>query len=126
MALKPASAILIKAGRGKKHENSAQNMFVYEGQQLIGAGGKVRKGVFVTVMFIDETESAITLDNGLTLTYEQCVCLRLSHAITYAACQGLTLEGRVTLCETSHKAYTRKHLYVGSSRCTAAALLEVM
>ena len=125
MALKPASAILIKAGRGKKRENSAQNMWVYEGQRLIGAGGRIRKGVFVTVMFIDERGGAITLNNEVTLSYEQCGCLRLAHAITYASCQGLTLQGRVRLCETSHPAFTTKHLYVGSSRCTGAALLEV-
>ena len=125
LAMKPASAILIKAKRGKHNENSAQNMWIYEGQQLIGAGGRVRKGVFVTIMFIDETDSTITLDNGVTLSYEQCSCLRLSHSITYAACQGLTLYGRVRLCETSHPAFSLKHLYVGSSRCTGAALLEV-
>ena len=125
MATKPASAILIKAGHNKKHENSAQNMYIYEGLELIGAGGRVRKGVFVTIMFIDVRGGAVTLDNGVTLSYEQIGCLRLAHAITYASCQGLTLQGRVRLCETSHPAFTTKHLYVGSSRCTGAALLEV-
>jgi hypothetical protein len=126
LAMKPASAILIKAKRGKHNENSAQNMWIYEGQQLIGAGGRIRKGVFVTIMFIDETDSTITLDNGISLSCEHCSCfLRLSHSITYAACQGLTLYGRVRLCETSHPAFSLKHLYVGSSRCTGAALLEV-
>ena len=83
----------------------------------------MRKGVFVTVNHIDE--NTITLDNGLTLSYDQCDCLRLSHSITYAACQGLTLQGGVRLCETAHNNFNIKHLYVGSSRCTSAQLLQI-
>ena len=50
--------------------------------------------------------------------------LRLSHALTYAACQGLSLPG-VRLLQTDSPHFGWKHLYVGSSRCTSSRLLEV-
>ena len=51
---------------------------------------------------------------------------RLCHAITYASCQGLTLRGRVWLCDTLNPHFSVKHLYVGASRCTGAELLSVL
>ena len=69
----------------------------------------------------------ITLHNGLSLVASQAVRgLRLSHSITYASCQGLTLHGRVRLDCTESLHYSNKHLYVGSSRCTSHELLEVV
>ena len=121
---KPECAILYKAARGRIGENQPQHMWVYAGQELVGAGGKVRKGLFVEVMTV--TEEQMVLDDGTVLSAaDASKCLRLSHALTYAACQGLTLGGRVRLAETTHPAFTLKHLYVGSSRCTSASLLEV-
>jgi hypothetical protein len=67
----------------------------------------------------------VTLSNETKVTYEQLhTCLRLSHCITYASCQGLTLQGRVRL-ETAGAHFGIKHLYVGASRATSSALLEV-
>ena len=121
---KPETAVLYRATRTRRGENQPQNMWVYPGQELVGAGGRVRKGLFVTVMAA--TPDELILDDGATLGAKEAVeCLRLSHSITYAACQGLTLKGRVRLAETTHPAFSLKHLYVGSSRCTAASLLEV-
>ena len=51
-------------------------------------------------------------------------CARYAHCITYAACQALSLPGRVRLLDTSSPHYTLRMLYVGASRCTAASLLE--
>ena len=51
---------------------------------------------------------------------------RPCHAITYASCQGLTLRGRVWLCDTLNPHFSVKHLYVGASRCTGAELLSVL
>ena len=122
---KPESAIFYRATRTKRGENLPQNMWIFPGQELVGAGGRVRKGLFVTVMAA--TTEGLVLDDGTTLSAKEAVeCLRLSHCITHAACQGLTLKGRVRLAETSHPAFGLKHLYVGSSRCTAASLLEVV
>ena len=47
-------------------------------------------------------------------------------AITYASCQGLTLRGRVWLCDTLNPHFSVKHLYVGASRATSAELLSVL
>jgi AAA domain len=124
LAEKPADAVLYKAKAGKKGENAAQHMFVYPGQRLIGAGGRVRKGVFVTVK--SATLDELVLEDETVLTSEMASrCLRLSHCITIASAQGLTLLGRVRV-ETNHPTFTLKHLYVASSRCTAANLLEVV
>ena len=49
---------------------------------------------------------------------------RLTHAITHASCQGLTLIGHVELFDTSSQHFTLRHLYVGSSRATRSDLLS--
>ncbi|OLQ10182.1 hypothetical protein AK812_SmicGene6059 [Symbiodinium microadriaticum] len=51
---------------------------------------------------------------------------RPCHAITYASCQGLTLRGRVWLCDTLNPHFSVKHRNVGASRCTGAELLSVL
>ena len=119
---KPKGAIFCKAPPGKKRgENQPQSMWVYVGQRLITA--KVRRGLFVFVTAA--TAEGVTLDDGRTLACEDvCENLRLSHAVTFASCQGLTLQRRVRL-ETDHQAFTLTHLYVGTSRATAGSLLEV-
>ena len=109
-----------------KHQidnNRPQTMWLWPGLRLLGAGHKVQKGIFVTVKACD-TEKVI-LDNDLTLTHSQvCQSLRLSYAITYASCQGLTLKGRVRL-EAQSRHLTTRHLYVGISRGTRCDLVEV-
>ena len=66
------------------------------------------------------------LTNGLVLTHEQAVqSLRLTYAMTYASCQGLTLPGLVRL-DTQSEHITIKHLYVGLSQATSADLVEVV
>jgi hypothetical protein len=121
---KPDDAVLLKVptttGRGG---NLPQNMWIWVDLVLIGAGGHTKKGLFYTISAIDE--SHVTFSCGLKLTREQtCKCCRLSYAITFASAQGLTLRGVVRLdCESKH--FTRRHLYVGISRATAAELVEV-
>ena len=85
-----------------------QTMRVWPGLKLIGAGGRVSKGIYVF------THAALLKHT------------RLCHAITYASCQGLTLEGRVFLCDTESPHFTLKHLYVGTSRATSSELLSVL
>ena len=70
-------------------------------------------------------EVFVWLNNGIKLTHEQALqSLRLSYALTYASCQGLTLHGVVRL-DTQSSHFTLKHLYVGLSRAKAADLVEV-
>ena len=103
--------------------NRAQNMILWPGIQLIGAGHRCLKGVFYEVEEVDDV--FVKLTNGTKLTHEQTLqSLRLSYALTYASCQGLTLPGVVRL-DTQSTHFTLKHLYVGISRATAADLVEV-
>jgi hypothetical protein len=103
--------------------NVPQIMWLWPGLRLLGAGHKVQKGIFTKVKACD-TEKVV-LDNDLSLTHSQvCQSLRLSYAITYASCQGLTLQGRVRL-ETHSGHLTTRHLYVGISRATSSDLVEV-
>ena len=84
----------------------------------------MKKGVFETVSAV--TADEIVLHNGVRLTAHQGIrSLRLSHALTYASSQGLTLPGVVRLCDTDSQHFTSKHLYVGASRATLHHLLEV-
>ena len=97
-------------------------MWLWPGLQLIGAGGLCKKGLFYEVA---EVDGNIVLTCGLRLTHEQAArSLRLSYGLTFASCQGLTLQGVVRL-ETDSPNFTLKHLYVGVSRATAADLVEV-
>ena len=99
-------------------------MKLWPGLQLIGAGGRCLKGMFYTVAACDEEK--VELNTGVSLTHQQAFeSLRLSYALTYASCQGLTLPGVVRL-DTQSSHFTMKHLYVGLSRATAADLAEVM
>ena len=104
--------------------NQPQSMKVWPGLQLIGAGSRCLKGMFYTVVACDEAK--VELNTGVSLTHQQAFeSLRLSYALTYASCQGLTLPGVVRL-DTQSSHFTLKHLYVGLSRGTAANLVEVM
>ena len=119
---KSADAVFYKAPPGKRGENSAQDMWVYPGQLLIGAGGAVKKGVFVTVESVGP--EGLVLQNDNTLTKAAAMkALRLAHALTVASCQGLTLQGRVRVIP--HESMTTRALYVACSRATKAELLEV-
>ena len=118
-------AVEIKVeSRHQTDHNAPQNFKLWPGLRLIGAGHKVPKGIFVVVKACDADR--VVLDNDLTLTHHQvCQSLRLSYAITYASCQGLTLRGRVRL-ETQSGFLTTRHLYVGVSRGTSSELVEVV
>ena len=106
-----------------KEQNMPQSMWIWEGLTLIGAGGKTKRGLFYEIESICEEHVAMT--DGAKLAFEDLVkhC-RLSHAICFAGCQGLTLKGRVRL-ETDSPHLTLRHLYVGISRATGAPLVEV-
>jgi hypothetical protein len=119
----PAQAVLVKAPPPTRAANNPQDMWLWPGIQLIGAGGLCKKGLFYEVA--DVRQDIVNLTCGLSLTHEQAArSLRLAYALTYASCQGLTLR-RVVRLETDSPNFTLKHLYVGISRATAADLVEV-
>ena len=122
--LKPVDATFIRAPIATRAGYNPQNMWIWKGQQLIGAGGKVYKGLFYYVKNL--TEDYVELVGGLKLSHPDAVkSLRLPYALTYASCQALTLKGVVRL-STESQNMTLRHLYVGISRATAASLVEVV
>ena len=124
--LAPAEAVTLRyEGRAAAGTNAPQTMRVWPGLRLVGAGGKVAKGCFVAVT--EAGPDAVRLDTGERFTHAELLRhTRLCHAITYASCQGLTLQGRVHLCDTSSPHFELRHLYVGASRATSAELLSVL
>jgi hypothetical protein len=115
--------ILLKAPKETRGGNRPQDMILWKGLQLIGAGHRCLNGLFYEVEKVNQ--EMVRLSNGLLLTHEQAVqSLRLCYALTYASCQGLTLPGVVRL-DTKSDHFTLKHLYVGLSRATGADLVEV-
>ncbi|CAE7240346.1 unnamed protein product [Symbiodinium natans] len=92
---------------------------------LVGAGGKVPRGVFVTVAEVGAEK--VTLDGGQQFSHAELLRqTRLCHAITDASCQGLTLRGHVWLCDAGTQHFNLRHLYVGASRATSSELLAVL
>ena len=91
---------------------------------MLGTGSKCLKGVFYETE--ERNNDVVKLKSGEELTHDECVkCLRLSYAITYSSCQGLTLPGIVRLDDTANKHFSIKQWYVGVSRCTSCKLLEI-
>ena len=66
------------------------------------------------------TNSEIKLQKQFVANY-----CRLMHSIVYAASQGMTLQGRVSLEDTRHPHYTKQMLFVGLSRATAAVNVQM-
>ena len=121
----PEDALLVQyAGPETAGTNAPQTMRVWPGLRLVGAGGKVQKGVFVTV---SEVGDRVTLESGQSFEPRELLKhTRLCSAITYASVQGLTLRGRVWLCDVDSPHFTMKHLYMGCSRATSSELLSVL
>ena len=95
-------------------------MRVWPGLRLVGAGGKVQKGVFVTVSEVGER---VMLESGQSFEFwELLKHTRLCSAITYASVQGLTLRGGFGLCDVDSPHFTMKHLYMGCSRASSELL----
>lgn len=128
-------SVFLKAPKETRGGNQPQDMILWKGLQLIGAGHRCLKGLFYEVEEVCNDShdlgakcpqiNLVKLTSGLVLTHEQAVqSLRLCYSLTYASCQGLTLPGVVRL-DTKSEHFTLKHLYVGLSRATAADLVEV-
>ncbi len=67
------------------------------------------------------------LAGGITLDKAQASrWLRPAYAQTYHSSQGLTLEGRVELLDTSSPRFTSRMLLMGLSRATAATSVQVV
>ena len=125
-AEKPLGAVLFKAPETARGD-APEDKYLWPGQQVVGAGGRAKKGLFYKIKAVSAEEVVLVGAEGeLRLSADAAVkAIRPAWALTYAACQGLTLPGRVRLIETDSPHFSARHLYVGSSRATAAGLLEV-
>jgi hypothetical protein len=110
---------------------ASQDMWVWPGMQLFACVRSVtkglRNGLLYTVEEIrdDHQEKSLKV-GGATLTLEEASkFLRPSFAQTYASSQGLTLEGRVQLCDSAHKNFTTRMLLMGLSRARGGDLVQV-
>jgi hypothetical protein len=119
-----------EAGRDAVVIPGREPMLVWPGLLLIGCAtsGPVRNSCFYEVLAADPERITIASEEGaVELTHAAaCRLLRLSYALTYASCQGLTLEGRVRLWDVNSKHFTKTHLFVALSRATAANLVEIV
>ena len=118
------------AGREAIVVPGREPMLVWPGLLLIGCAtsGPVRNSCFYEVLAADPERVTIATEEGeAELTHAATSrLLRLSYALTYASCQGLTLKERVRLWDVNSKHFTRTHLFVALSRATAASLVEIV
>ena len=112
-------------------EGEDTGMWLHPGLRLVGhLQGKARgvlNGAFYTIQSVRDTTVLVLCELnqkelGLPMDFVKSK-LRLGFAITQASCQGSTLAGHVRVY--THPRFTRRHLYVCASRCTAASLLEI-
>ena len=124
--LAPAGALVLQyEARGTVPTNAPQTMRVWPELRLIGAGGKVQKGTFLTVEAVEG--DVVCLESGQSFAGQELLKhTRLCSAISYASVQGLTLWGRMWLCDVESPHFSIKHLYMGCSRTTSSELLSVL
>ena len=76
---------------------------------------------------VEDVGETTRLVGDITLSKEQTSrWLRPSFAQTFHSSQGLTLYGRVELCDTSSPRFTSRMLLMGLSRSTAATCVQVV
>ena len=112
LVLETGVEIALPESQLQSPQNRAQNMLVWPGLRLIGwedsqgrLCGRYRGG-------------ARARQAG------QRAAAEAADAVTYASCQGLTLQGRVRL-DLGSVHLSLRHLYVGTSRATSSDLFEV-
>ena len=100
-----------------------QDLWLWPGAEVYACTQGLRNGMLYTVQSVGETT---LLEGGISLTKEEISkYLRPSFAQTYHSSQGLTLEGRVQLCDSGHKHFTSRMLLMGLSRARGAELVQV-
>ena len=89
--------------------------------------GNLANGLFYTV--IEASSDIVKLDHNGTQfelpTATVARSFRMTHCLTYASIESLTLFGRVRLSDTGHSRMCWKKLNVSLSRATSSALVEV-
>jgi hypothetical protein len=125
----PPGAVLLEVSGRRARGNGAQSMLVWPGLQLFGcssASKAIRNGCLYTVESLDTEAKTLVLEGAGSLTFDQArAWLRLSYAQTYASCQGTEFDGSLCLWDTTHRHFSRRHLFVGLSRARANAAVSL-
>jgi hypothetical protein len=104
-------------------------MLIWPGLQLFGctsAAKAIRNGCLYTVESVDTEAKTLVLEGAGSLTFDQArAWLRLSYAQNYASCQGTEFADSLSLCDTAHRHFSRRHLFVGLSRARANAAVSL-
>ena len=105
---------------------ASQDMWVWPGMQLFACVRSVTKGLRNGLLYSVEAVGETLAVGGATLSLEEASkWLRPSFTQTYASSQGLTLEGRVQLCDIGHKNFTTRIRLMGLSRARGGDLVQV-
>ena len=122
---RPSDAIRVEP-QHKRPGALTQSMWLWLGIKLLGAateGEKVRNQV--TIRSLDN--GVVVFTCGLSLPRDKVADLFvLSYAQTYASCQGTEFDGMLRLHDTTHKFFTRRHLFVGPSRAKSCFSVDVV
>jgi hypothetical protein len=124
-ATKPKDAVLVQATDGP--------LWLFKDLKLIGHLAGTQRGVINSGFYTVEALEADTVVVRCELTQKTLrlpmdfvkKSMRNCFALTQYACQGLSLQGRVRI-HADHPRMDKRKLYVCTSRCTAASLLEVV
>ena len=127
LRLKPVDAVFYPRVACPGMTSESQDLWIWPGCQLFACTRSVtrmlRNGMLYTILEVGDTT---ILEGGISLTKEEVSkYLRPSWAQTYHSSQGLTLEGRVQLCDGGHKHFTSRMLLMGLSRARGAELVQV-
>ena len=127
LRLKPTDAEFypMVSAPGTTCEN--QDMFLWPGAQVYACCRSVQRGLRNGMLYtVEEVGETTLLSGGITLDKEQASrWLRPSFAQTYHSSQGLTLEGRVELCDVTSPRFTSRMLLMGLSRARGADLVQL-
>ena len=120
------------APKQKAARNSQQDMMLFEGLELFGvtehaSNRGVKSGCLYTIEHLARLNDCIKIQ-GIEKPFklqEIQRFFRLSYARTYASCQGCEFDCAVCLSDTQHPKFSKRHLYVGLSRCKDAGLVRL-
>ena len=124
---KPHDAVFVPRVLTTGQICAAQDMWLWKGMEMFASVRSVTKGLRNGMLYsVQEVNGETIKVGGATLTLaEASRYLRPSFAQTYASSQGLTLEGRVQLCDSGHKNFTACMLLMGLSRARSFDLVQV-
>ena len=126
LRLKPFDSVFVPRILTAGQTCAAQDMWCWKGMEVFASVRSVTRGLRNGMLYTVEEVGETLKVGGATLTLEEASkWLRPSFAQTYASSQGLTLEGRVQICDSGHRNFTSRMLLMGLSRARSFDLVQV-